>query len=64
VTDLDPDHVQVVTAQVHDIWCLPGAVPMSRYSKKHLDVDARLAEWLLIGLDNAGYTLTTKEEAR
>lgn len=64
MTDLDPDHVQVVTAQVHDIWCLPGSLPIARYSKTHLGVDERLAKHLLAGLDNAGYTLTTKEEAR
>lgn len=60
---LDPDHVQVLAAQLHAVFCLPGSAPRDRYSKTHLGADERNAAHLLAGLANAGYVLTTKAEA-
>lgn len=63
MTTPDPDHVQVVAAQMHTVECLPGSLPYARFSQRHRDVHARRAKLLLSGLGNAGYTLTSVQEA-
>lgn len=62
MADLEPDDVQVFAAQLHRVYCLPGAMPTARYSRQHLAVHERHAKHLLAGLANAGYNLTTTKE--
>jgi hypothetical protein len=59
----DPDHVQVLAAQLHTVECLPGSMPYARYSDRHRGVHERRARLVLSGLSDAGYTLTATKES-
>lgn len=61
MSDPDPDHVQVLAKQLHLENCLPGPVPYAQYSQDHRDGHTRRARRVLVGLGNAGYSLTTSE---
>lgn len=59
----DPDHLRVAELTLHNIECHPGGMPYERYNPGHRKAHREFAHQFLNGLFNAGYTLTTTEEA-
>jgi hypothetical protein len=59
---VDPDHVDVVARQYHESECRPLLVDRQGHLKLlHEENDRIFARSLLLGLRNAGYTLTSVE---
>lgn len=59
--DPDPDHVQVLAAQFHQLLCVPGSKPNAKFSAGDRDLHEKQARKFLTGYANAGYHLTSKE---